>query len=80
MTKLGLNIKISDMDDTHPEDAVVVCESFIKCVGILLGTFGTITQSENYMFAEFTNIPDDKAQAMEEVIGQTLWNVQLGEG
>jgi hypothetical protein len=79
MPIMHITTNLNDWDDSDREGSIEACQSFVQCVEILVGAkvVGGLTVGEKFVSATFVILDDEKAQAMEELIGQTLWDVQL---
>ena len=80
MRDIQMDIKRSDILDSldestkSEEEEKVACD-FCHAIDVLLGTEGIVEFSDLYCHANWKNIPDEKAEAIAELVGQTLWNI-----
>jgi hypothetical protein len=79
MTNVKFTIKLDDIDDSDDESARQICESMMKSWYVLLGPeIKWSSETEGRWFIGWLMyLPDYKAQAVEEIMGQGLWDVSI---
>jgi len=85
MTNFVITIKLEDLDESDTE-ARKSADSFCQCVFNLVGLSEPLIRyhgadyvvafQDGWVTTAFVNIPDDKFQSIEEIIGHTLWDIR----
>ncbi len=78
LTRVTFEGKPSDWDDENIENGKETCRKFIECVSVLCDADPKITEGSDYIeFSIVTNT--ERALALEEVVGETMWNLIKSE-
>ena len=78
MTNVHIEIKKSELGDDEVEGEIQAKE-FVRCIHLLLGSAvgWDLIVTEDWYQGKFYGVPDYQAQALEVIVGQSIWDIRI---